>query len=85
MYRWDIYSRMIEECGKGKIHCYMHFDVKFTDKRYASLTSLNLICDHPKDYDLWIKMVGIAIWRLHVSSGGKSINCTYFSLVDVKG
>ena len=63
---------MIGECGNGKIRCYMHFDVIFTDKRYASLTSLNLICDHPKDYDLWIKMVGS--YLVPVSSGGKSIN-----------
>lgn len=29
-----------------------------TDKRYAYLTSLDLICDQPDSYDLWIKEVG---------------------------
>ena len=28
-----------------------------TDKRYAYLTSLDLICDHPESYELWIKEV----------------------------
>ena len=28
-----------------------------SDKRYAYLTSLNLICDHPQNYDIWINEV----------------------------
>ena len=30
----------------------------YVDKRYAYLTSLDLICDYPQNYDLWINEVG---------------------------
>ena len=35
------------------------FGIYDADKRYAYLASLDLICDHPQNYDLWINEVHV--------------------------
>ena len=64
-------------------NCYTWCNYKFygTDKRYAYLTSLDLICDQPESYDLWIKEVGHddAVSILHTIVYYKIIN--YFEII----
>ena len=80
------FSLVYQQEGSSSIAAKLHtlYSTNFTpylktDKRYAYLTSLDLICDQPESYDLWIKEVDKANITIQLLSAkyctGKVYTC----------